>query len=294
MASAPIARLSSLGEIVQWLDQMLEDMLLVGLAGNVERITSGIWPLLEIGVSIGLLIYGYLIATQQIPTPFGKAMGHIAKIALVVGLLEAGGFYQTHIMGAMLALPDGFMQLITGSPDNARDWLAEFHNSGLETATRVDERAPSLLSDIGRTVLFALVALIIVLMYTLVTVLGLLLMAVAKAGMALMIMIGPIFIATALWSQTFDYFKRWLQQTAYFALYGFLFTLVFSLVMGMLTHIQAIIYYMVDSEEINIFQIMAVIILAIFVSIFLMKLPSVILSKTTGGTSIDMPFLGRI
>ncbi|AEC18855.1 TrwI3 protein [Pusillimonas sp. T7-7] len=294
MASVPIAQLSSLGEIVQWLDQTLENMLLAGVAGNVERITTGIWPFLEIGVSIGLLIYGYLIATQQIPTPFGKALGHIAKIALVVGILEAGGFYQTHIMGAMLALPDGFMELITGSPENARDWLAEFHNSGLETATRVEERAPDFWSDIGRTVLFAIVTVIIVLMYTLVTVLGLLLMAVAKAGMALMIMIGPLFIAAALWSKTRAFFMNWLYQTVYFALYGMLFTLVFSLVMGMLTHIQAIIFYMVGSEEINILQVMGVIILAIFVSIFLMKLPSVILSKATGGEAVDMPFLGRL
>ncbi|WP_167752800.1 type IV secretion system protein [Pusillimonas caeni] len=283
-----------MGAIVQWLDQMVNTMLLNSVATNLERITAAIWLPLELGVTIGLLFYGYLIATQQIPTPFGQALGNIVKVLIVVGLIESGGFYQTQIMGAMLSLPDGLMQVIMGGPGDARDILSEFHNSGLETATRLEERAPSFWTEMGRTVLFSLVSLAIVLMYTLVTVIGLLLMTVAKVGMALIVTVGPFFIAAALWEPTKEFFRYWLQQALYFAFYGMLFTSVFSIVMGMLSHIQAILVYMVGADEVNILQILAVIFLVSSVAIFLLKMPSVIVGKVTGGFSVDMPFIGKI
>lgn len=286
--------LTSLGGIVQWLDEMINQMLLTSVAVNLERIINAIWLPLELAVTIGLLIYGYLIATQQIRTPFAEALGHIVKIIFIVALIEAGGFYQTHIMQTMLALPDEMLQIITGSPDNARNVLADFHNSGLETATKLQERSPDFWTDMLRTVIFAAVSVLIVIMYTIVTVIGLLLMTVAKVGMALMVTIGPFFIAAALFQATKPFFTLWLQQALYFAFYGMLYTLVFSVVMGMLNHIQKILFYMTESDEINILQIMAVIFLVSKVAIFLLKLPSAITSKVTGGEGVDMPVLGRI
>lgn len=291
---SPSVRLTSLGAIVQWLDQMVNTMLLNSVATNLERVTAAVWLPLEIGVTIGLLFYGYLIATQQIPTPFGKALGNVVKVVIVVGLIESGGLYQTKIMGTMLSLPDGLMQVITGSPGDARDILSEFHNSGLETATLLEERAPSFWTEMGRTVLFSLVSLAIVVLYTLVTIIGLLLMTVAKVGMALVVTVGPFFIAAALWEPTKAYFFNWLSQALYFAFYGMLFTAVFSIVMGMLSQIQAMMVYMVGSHEINILQIFAVILLVSSVAIFLLKLPSVIVGRITGGFSVDMPIIGRL
>ena len=294
MDSLPIVELSSLGGIVQWLDQMINQMLLSSVASNLERIISAIWLPLEIAVTISLMIYGVMVATQQIPTPFGRALINIFKIIFVVTIIDVGGFYQTHIMGAMLALPDELLQIITGNPGNARDVLAEFHNAGLETATYVGERSPGVLSDMFRAVVFATVSIVIVILYTLVTVVGLILMTVAKVGMALIVMLGPFFIAAYLFEPTKEFFNLWLRQALYFAFYGMLFTLVFSLVMGMLSYIQRIILEMVNVDVINIFQILGAIILVAFVGLSLLKLPALIVAKVTGGSGIDMPIIGKI
>ena len=290
----PPSTLYSLGGIVQWIDESLNTMLLNGLAQNVERLTAAIWAPLEIGVFISLLIYGFLIATQRIPTPFTEALVKIVKIVVIVAIVESGGFYQTQIMDAMLDLPDELTSVVVGEPTNTRDVLADFHNKGLETATKIDERAPSIMTQIGRSILFAIVSLIITIIYTAVTIVGILLMSVVKIGMALVVALGPMFIAALLFEQTKELFGQWLSQCLYFTLFGAVFTLMFSLVMGMLGYIQNILLGLADAPEINILQIMAAVMLIGTLSIFLMKLPSTIVGKVTGGASISVPFLGNI
>lgn len=292
MAIPAPATLYSLGGLVQWVDQSITTMLLNGVAGNIEKLTSAIWLPLEIGVMIGLMTYGWMVAAQLIPTPFGQAILRIFKIVAVVAIIESGGFYQTNIMGAMLEAPDGFMQIVTGEPVVARDVLADFNNSGLETATLLDERAPSILTQIGRSVLFSLVSLIITLIYTFVTVAGLLLMTAAKVGMALVVMLGPIFIAALLFEKTKGWFNNWLSQAAFFALYGATFTLMFAIVMGMLGYIQNILLGMATAPEINILQILSAVLFVGVLSFFLLKLPGIVTSQLTGGKPITLPIIG--
>lgn len=294
MAMSPPATLYSLGGIVQWIDTALNTMLLGGVAQNVQKVTEAIWLPLELAVGIGLVIYGFLVATQQIPTPFSQAIVRIFKIVFIVGLLEAGGFYQTQIMEAMLALPDELMQVVTGNTASARDVLADFHNSGLEMATRLGDRAPSMLTEIGLSILFAIVSLLITLIYTLVTIIGVLMMAVAKVGMALLVMVGPIFIAALLFEQTKRFFNQWVEQALYYSLYATLFALMFALVMGMLGYIQSILLDMTQAPEINVLQILGAVIFIGVLSMFLLKLPGVVTAKLTGGQSMDLPIVGRI
>lgn len=292
MAIPAPATLYSLGGIVQWVDESINTMLLNGIAGYVERITGAIWLPLEIGLMIGLMTYGWLVAAQVIPTPFGQAIVKIVKIVVVVAIIEAGGFYQTNIMGAMMELPDGFMQFVTGEPVIASEVLAEFNNSGLETATLLDERAPSILTQIGRSILFALVSFFITIIYTLVTIGGLLLMTAAKVGMALIVMLGPIFIAALLFEKTKGMFLNWLHQAAFFALFGTTFTLMFAVVMGMLGYIQSILLGMASAPEINILQILSAVIFVGMLSLFLLKLPGIVTAQVTGGKPIALPIIG--
>lgn len=294
MAFSPPATLYSLGGIVQWIDTSLNTMLLAGVAQNVQKVTEAIWLPLELAVAISLMLYGFLVSTQQIPTPFGQALVKIFKVVFIVGILEAGGFYQVQIMDAMLALPDELMKVVTGNPVSARDVLADFHNSGLETATRLGDRAPSMLTEIGLSILFSIVSVVITIIYTLVTIMGILMMAVAKVGMALIVMVGPLFIAAYLFEQTKQYFTAWLNQSLYYSLYATLFTLMFALVMGMLGYIQGILLNMTEAPEINVLQILAAVILIALLSFFLMKLPNVITKKLTNGSGIQLPFLGEI
>lgn len=294
MAITPPATLYSLGGIVQWIDTALNTMLLAGVAENVQRITEAIWLPLELSVGISLIIYGFLVATQQIPTPFGLALLRIFKIVFIVALLEAGGFYQTQIMDAMLSLPDELMRVVTGSTTLARDALADFHNTGLETATRLGDRAPNMLTEIGLSILFSIVSIVVTLIYTLVTIIGVLMMSVTKIGMALVIMVGPIFIAAYLFEPTKKFFNQWLEQTLYFSLYASLFSLMFALVMSMLGYIQNILLDMTQAPEINILQILGAVIFIGVLAAFLLKLPQVITSKITAGAGIEMPFIGRI
>lgn len=285
----PSISLDSFGNIVPWIDKTVSRVLLEKVAQNVETVIEAIWLPLELGVAIYLMFYGYLIATQQIPTPFGAALWKIVKIVMVVAIIEANGFYQTQIMEAMLHLPDDMMSIIAGAPRSMADALSEFQNTGIEISTRIEERSPEGLTEIFQTFLFTLVAFIIVVVYTWVTIIGLILMTVTKVGMAILVMFGPIFIAFLMFEKTKDLFYLWLRQGLYFSLYGVAFISVFTVVIGMLGYVQSIILHVITKEAINILQIMAIIILISSITIFLFKLPATIVAQITGGRSIGFP-----
>src|SRR5690606_31785813 len=121
-----IPPLRSLGEIVQWMNEMLDQMFVNGLAANVQRLTEAIWVPLAIGALIWMLVYGYLIATQQIQQPFGAGLRTIQKVLFIVGLIETGGLYQTGIANAMISLPDELRQAVIGSSSSGSEVLGHY------------------------------------------------------------------------------------------------------------------------------------------------------------------------
>lgn len=81
--------------------------------------------------------------------------------------------------------------------------------------------------------MFVLVALITTVISAIMSAIGMLVLITVKVGMGLVVVLGSLCILALLFEPTRDFFKAWLHQAAYYAVYTGLFMVVFMFIMGM-------------------------------------------------------------
>lgn len=82
--------------------------------------------------------------------------------------------------------------------------------------------------------MFVLVALITTVISAIMSAIGMLVLITVKVGMGLVVVLGSLCILALLFEPTRDFFKAWLHQAAYYAVYTGLFMVVFLFIMACL------------------------------------------------------------
>ncbi|MBJ7265064.1 MAG: type IV secretion system protein, partial [Burkholderiaceae bacterium] len=166
--------LVSLGEIANWIDQSVTKMLTDVITPMIANVTEKILPVVTIGLSIALLWYGWLMMSGAIQTPVLAATRRVVNIGVITAIAGAGGLYQQEIAGAMMELPTAVAQIFTGTVKTPSQIMDDAANRGAEIGTRLQDRAPSGVSNIGRSIVFMLVALIITVISAIMSAIGML------------------------------------------------------------------------------------------------------------------------
>lgn len=288
--------LVSLGEIANWIDQSVTTMLTDVITPMVASITEKILPVVAVGLSIALIWYGWAMMSGAIQTPVLAATRRIVKIGVIVGIAGSGGLYQQQIAGAMLALPSAMAQVFTGTAKTPSQIMDEAANTGAEIGTRVQDRAPDGISNIGRAFVFVVVSIIITVISAIMSAAGMMVLITVKTGMGLVVVLGPICILALLFERLEHLFLGWLRQAVYYALYGGLFMVVFMFIMGMFGMLQQGLLDLSQSNQINIFSMLTAIVFFMICSKFILDQVSTVTSTITGGSGggFSIPFLGRI
>ncbi|WLW63617.1 type IV secretion system protein [Achromobacter aegrifaciens] len=289
-------QLTSLGGIARWMDASVTKMLEGVVAPMVSNATAAIWPFVTAGMAITLMWYGWLIATGAVSTPIYTALRRVVNIAIIASIAGAGGLYQTEIVGAMLDLPSDITSALTRSASTPAELLDEAANNGAEIGTRITDRSPNSVTSPARAFAFMIVSVIITVISALLTAAGIIVLVAVKAGMGLVVVVGPLFILALLFEETKGYFKNWLGQAFYYALYAALFTVLFSIIIGMFGMLQQGLLDTTQSDEINIFSMLTAIVIFISGAVFMLSQVSTITRQITGGagTGMAIPFVGRI
>lgn len=295
MAAAPV-QLGSLGAIVRWMDESVTYMLQGVVAPMVSNATAAIWPFITVAMSIALMWYGWLIASGAIQQPVLAALRKVVAIGMITGIAGAGGFYQTQLVGVILDLPSAVTSAITGRPDTPSQLLDQSANNGAEIGTRVMERSPSFWEDAASAFAFVVVAAIITVISAVLSAMGMAVLVAMKVGMGLMVIVGPLCILALLFDFTKEFFKRWVMQVFYFALYGALFSVIFTIVMGMFGMLQDGLLATTKAGEINVFSMITAIVVFMVGVVFVLSQVSKITGGITGGhgDGINVPFFGRV
>lgn len=295
MATTAVA-LTSLGEIANWIDQSVTTMLTGVLTPMVASVTEKILPVVSVGLSIALIWYGWLMMSGAIRTPVLTAARRVVNIGVIVGIAGTGGLYQQQIAGAMLDLPSSVAQIFTGTLKTPSEMMDDAANKGAEIGTKIQERAPDGVSNIGRAFVFVVVALIITVISAIMSAIGMLVLITVKVGMGLVVVLGPLCILALLFEPTKDFFKAWLHQAMYYAVYAGLFMVVFMFIMGMFGMLQKGLLDLTKADQINIFSMLTALVFFMMCSKYMLEQVSDVAKKVTGGQGggIAVPFLGRI
>ncbi len=289
-------QLTSLGGIARWMDASVTKMLEGVVAPMVSNATAAIWPFVTIGMTISLMWYGWLIASGAVATPVFTALRRVVNIVIIVSFAGAGGLYQTELVGIMLDLPSDITNAFTKEPSTPAQLLDEAANNGAEIGTRITDRSPNSVTSPARAFAFIIVSIIITVISALLSAVGIIVLVAVKAGMGLVVVVGPLFILALLFDETKGFFKNWLGQALYYALYAALFTVLFSIIIGMFGLLQQGLIDTTQADEINIFSMLTAIVIFISGAVFMLSQVSVMTRQITGGagTGMKVPFLGRI
>jgi len=296
MAAETATSLGSLGGVVRWIDESVTIMITQTITPLIASITATILPFVTVCLSISLMWYGWLIANGTIREPIFDVMRRLANIAVIVAIAGAGGLYQTQIATAMLDLPSDIATLFTNTSKTPVDFMDEAANNGAEISTHLNNRAPVGLSSIADALVFGLVSTIITFVSAIMGSLGIIMLTTTKIGMGLVVILGPFAILALLFESTKGFFTTWLNQALFFALYAGMYLLVFMFAMGMFGMLQRGLLVSTDAGQINIFSMLAAIVIFVLCAWAMLSQVSVVVSAVTRGqgSAVNIPFIGRI
>ncbi|MPS79644.1 MAG: hypothetical protein E2591_16365 [Achromobacter sp.] len=295
MATTAVS-LASLGGIANWIDQSVTKMLTSVVTPMVASVTAKLLPFVSVGLSVALVWYGWLICSGAIQTPVLHACRRVVNIAIIVSIASANGLYQQQIVSAMLDLPTSMAQLFSNTVKTPSQMMDDAANNGAEIGTRLQERAPSGLKKIAQAFVFVVVSVIITVVSAVMSAIGMLVLITVKIGMGLVVVLGPFCILALLFEPTKGFFKAWLHQAVYYAIYAGLFMVVFMFIMGMFGMLQQGLIDLTKADQINIFSMLTAIVFFMMCSKYMLEQVSSVAGQISGGKGggIAVPFLGKI
>lgn len=288
--------LTSMGSIAQWMDSNVTSMFVNIVTPMVAKFTDSIMPVVSIGLSVTLIWYGWLISSGAIPTPILTALRRIVNISIIVSVAGAGGLYQKQIAGVLLDLPTAMTSALHSQPTTPAEIIDDVANKGAELSTKLNDRAPSGISQAARAFAFVLVAIVITVLSTVFGALGMVVLLTVKVGMGVCVVLGPLLILALLFDYTKTYFRQWLNQVLYFGLYAAAFTIVFTFVIQMFGMLQDALLGVTTADQINIFGIMSMLLFFVFAAGAIIRMVPEIVGALTGGRSsgVSLPVIGRV
>lgn len=297
MDNNPIV-LISLGGIARWMDDSVTHLLAGVIAPMVSHTTAAIWPFVTVSMTISLMWYGWLIANGTIQTPVLAALKRVVNIVIIVSIAGAGGMYETEIVGVMLDLPTAVTRSLTKEPTTVAQKLDDAANTGATIGTKINARAPTALTSPVKAFSFVLVSIVITVVSAVLSAIGIVVLVATKVGMGLVVVLGPFCLLALLFDYTQRFFTSWVNQAIYFAIFGALFTTVFTIVMGMFGMLQETLLHATEAKETNLFSMLTAIVVFMTGVAFMLTQVPLVAAKISGGNEhrggISIPFLGKI
>lgn len=250
---------------------------------SVSNLASFVDGPLRVAVLLYVVLYGFAVMRGAIAEPIQEFAWRAMRLVLIVLLASNASSFQQYVTNLFFtSLPKEIGNALAGSALDANSGAPfdKLLNKGIEVAQKIYDRAG--LTDIAPALIAA-----ILLVFTAVS--GFLQFAIllyAKVGLAIVIALGPIFIALALFDATRPFAEAWTRQVANFLI---LHVLVVALVGLMLTSVQGFVEkYGADAASggaiiVGAVAISAVLGLAAYIAL---QLPAIAGSLAGGGASL--------
>lgn len=289
--------LFSLDGVAQWIDGTLTETLEKTVSPMVAHATAEVWPFVTAAMTISLMWYGWLIASGAIQTPVLTALKRVVNVVIIVSIVGAGGLYQTEIVGALLKLPAELTSALSQKASDPAKFFDDKASEGVTIGTKITARAPNSLTSPVQAMAFVIVAHVIALISAALSAIGLILLVVAKSGMGMLTILGPLFLLALLSDYTKRFFDNLVSQVLYYGLYAAIFTTIFSIIIGMFGTLHSALLATAESKsEINLFSMLAAVVIFLITALFMVSQAKAIAESITGSRSggVGFKFIGQI
>lgn len=191
---------------------------------NTARVASILEPAVITLGTVYVMIWGYLQLTGRIEEPFVTGVKRIVTLALILGMSLHLWLYNTLLVDTFYNAPTEFAAAVVGAADPVQT-IDAIWNAGGAVADQLFRDGASW--HFGYT----LAGIVVWLIVGLLCVYTMFLLALSDVALAVLLALGPLFIAFLLFDTTRRFFEAWLAQLANYALITILTVMVAALML---------------------------------------------------------------
>ncbi len=269
---------------------------LAGIVGKYAAVIGIVSPALRIGIVIYISLLGYAIMRGAVQYPFREYVYRGVQLAFLyfavtslygtqIGIFALGGLpsqFATALGGADVGGLGGYYDKLAGSGFTAANTMRDIAKTYQETQ--------GTLPDVGYAVLSGFLVVLVMAATLLCAAIGFVITAFGLFALALLSVVGPLFVAALLFESTRGYFFAWLG-----ACINFLMLIVFALVLTLfLTQVgEAILATISENDEIGqaAIKVLAFYALGFF---FFLQIPGLAASLGGGGPALANQFASAL
>jgi type IV secretion system protein VirB6 len=206
-----------------WLNGQLANY----IGDHTARLASILEPAVVTLATIYVMAWGYLHLTGKIEEPFTTGLKRIFVMALVLGVGLRLWLYNTLIVDTFYNAPAQLAAAMVGSADPVGTIDTIWKSGGATAGILWTKSASSWLSGLG----FYIAGAVVWCLMGLLCVYAMFLIAFSTIALAILLALGPLFIALLLFDETKKFFVAWMAQLANYALITILTVMVAALLL---------------------------------------------------------------
>jgi len=205
-----------------WLNEQLTQY----VGNNTARVSTAIGPAIVTMATLYVMIWGYLQLTGRIEQPFMVGLKRIITLAIVLGVTLHLWLYNTVIVDTFYNAPTQLAAAIIGASDPVHT-IDSIWEQGGTVAGFLWNNGSILGMDLG----YFIAAIVVWVLVGLLCVYTMFLIALSHIALAILLALGPFFIAMLFFESTRRLFDAWLAQLANYALITLLTIMVAALLL---------------------------------------------------------------
>lgn len=204
----------------------LNGQLAAYIGDNTARLASILEPAIVTLATIYVMAWGFLHLTGKIDEPLLTGIKRIALLALILGVGLRLWLYNTVIVDTFYNAPAQLAAAMVGSADPVGT-IDAIWNSGGTVADNLWTRGSFVSFDVG----FRVAAVLVWCLIGVLCVYAMFLFALSNIALAVLLALGPLFLALLFFDATKRFFAAWIAQLANYALITVLTVMVSALLL---------------------------------------------------------------
>jgi type IV secretion system protein VirB6 len=204
----------------------LNGQLAAYIGDNTSRLAAVLEPAVVTLATIYVMAWGYLHLTGKITEPFEAGLKRVALIALILGVGLRLWLYNTVIVDTFYTAPAQLAAAVVGANDPVGT-IDAIWDSGGTVAGNLWQKGGLLSGDFG----FYLAGAVVWCLIGVLCVYAMFLIALSSIALAVLLALGPLFIALLFFDATRRFFTAWIAQLANYGLITILTVMVAALLL---------------------------------------------------------------
>ncbi len=215
-------------QVFEFIDGQFKRPLETFVSDGTSNIAAWVTGPLTAAVTLYIVLYGYLVLRGSVSEPVLEFVFRVIKLAIIVMLVKNAGEYQTYVTNVFFdILPREVSQALNSGTTPSASTFDSLLDKGQASATDIWSRASwpvDIVTGVG--------GMMVIAVSFLVAGIGYVVSLYARLALAIVLAIGPIFIALAMFQSTRRFTEAWIGQLANFVILQVLVVAVGSLLIS--------------------------------------------------------------